>query len=69
MNAAEIEQLLQGIPVQTPVAVLVRSVQEAVAAGDLPPLDVEAGNVFTQENAFCRKMSFNTVPTLVSWKI
>ena len=48
MNAAEIKQLLQDIPLQQPVVVPVRSVQEAVAAGDLPPLDVEAGNVFSQ---------------------
>ena len=41
-NAAEIEQLLQDIPVPPPVAVPVISVQEAGAAGDLPPLDMEA---------------------------
>ena len=28
-----------------PVAVPVKTVQETVAAGDMPPLDVEAGNV------------------------
>jgi hypothetical protein len=48
MNAADIQQLLQDIPVQPPVAVPVKTVQEAVGAGDLPPLDVEAGNVFSQ---------------------
>ena len=50
MNAADIEQLLQEIPVQAPVAVPVRTVQpeEAKTAGNLPPLDVEAGNVFLQ---------------------
>ncbi len=33
---------------QPPVAVPVRTVQEAIAAGDLPPLDVDAANVFSQ---------------------
>jgi site-specific recombinase XerC len=42
MNADDIEQLLQEIPVHQPAAVPVRTVQEAVAAGDLPPLDVDA---------------------------
>ena len=41
MSAPDIEQLLQDIPVQPPVVVPVRTVQEAIAAGDLPPL-VEA---------------------------
>ena len=48
MSAADIEQLLQDIPVQPPVVVPVRTVQEAIAAGDLPPLDVDAANVFSQ---------------------
>ena len=48
MHAADIEQLLQSIPVQPPVVVPVRTVQEAVAAGDLPPLDVDAANVFSE---------------------
>ena len=47
-NADDIEQLLQDIPVQPPVVVPVRTVQEAVAAGDLPPLDVDAADVFSQ---------------------
>ncbi len=49
MNAADIqvEQLLQDIPEQPPVVVPARTVQEAVYAGDLPPLDVDAANVFT----------------------
>ncbi len=49
MNAADMEQLLQDIPVQplAPVAVPVRTMQEAMAAGDLPPLDVDASNVFS----------------------
>jgi hypothetical protein len=47
MNAADIQQLLQDTPVQPPVAVPFGTVQEAVAAGDLPPLDVEAGHVFS----------------------
>jgi hypothetical protein len=45
MSADDVEQLLQDIAVQPPVVVPVRTVQEAVAAGDLPPLDV---NVFSQ---------------------
>jgi len=48
MHAADIEQLLQDIPVQPPVVVPVRTVMEAVAAGDLPPLDVDAANVFSE---------------------
>ncbi len=47
-NADDIEQLLQDIPVQPPVVVPVRTVQEAVAAGDLSPLDVDAADVFSQ---------------------
>ena len=47
MSAADIEQQLQDIPVQPPVVVPVRTVQEAIAAGDLPPLDVDAANVFS----------------------
>ena len=48
MSAADIEQLLQDIPVQPPVIVPVRTGQEAIAAGDLPPLDVDAADVFSQ---------------------
>jgi len=48
MNADDIEQLLQEIPVHPPTVVPVRTVQEAVAAGDLPPLDVDAANVFSR---------------------
>ncbi len=48
MNAADIEQLLQDIPVQPPVVVPVRTVQEAVEAGDIPPLDVDAAEVFSK---------------------
>jgi hypothetical protein len=48
MNTADVEQLLQDNPEQPPVAVSARTVQEAVDAGDLPPLDVDAANVFTQ---------------------
>ena len=48
MNTADIEQLLKDIPVQPPVVIPARTVQEAVAAGDLPPLNVDAANVFTQ---------------------
>ena len=48
MSANNIEQLLQDIPVQPPVVVPVRTVQEAIAAGDIPPLDVDAADVFSQ---------------------
>ena len=48
MNADDIEQLLQDIPVQPPVVVPIRTVQEAIAAGDLPALDVDAAEVFSQ---------------------
>ena len=44
-TASDFEQLMQDIPVQPPVVVPVRTVQEAVAAGDLPPLDVDAANI------------------------
>ena len=47
MNADDIEQLLQEIPVHPPAVVPVRTVQEAVAAGDLRPLGVDAANVFS----------------------
>ena len=43
MSAADIEQLLQDIPVQPLVVVPVRTVQEAIAAGDLPPLESGCG--------------------------
>jgi hypothetical protein len=45
ISAADIEQLLQDIPVQPPVVVPARTVQEAIAAGDLPPLDVDAARL------------------------
>ncbi len=45
--AADIEQLVQDIPVQLAVVVPVRTVQEAVSAGYLPPLDADAANVFS----------------------
>jgi hypothetical protein len=48
IDAADIEQLVQDIPVQQPVVVPVRTVQEAVAAGDLPPLDADAANIFSR---------------------
>jgi hypothetical protein len=61
MNAADIQLLLQDIPVQPPVAVPVKTVQETVAAGDMPPLDVEAGNVILAPfpNNLNRVESFN----------
>ena len=48
MSADDIDKLLQDIPVQPPVVVPVRTVQEAIAAGELPALDVDAANVFSQ---------------------
>ena len=48
MSADDIEKLLQDIPVQPPVVVPIRTVQEAIAAGDLPALDVDAAEVFSQ---------------------
>ncbi len=48
IDAADIEQLVQDIPVQQQVVVPVRTVQEAVAAGDLPPLDADAAIVFSR---------------------
>jgi hypothetical protein len=48
IDAADIEELVQDIPVQPPVVVPVRTVQEAVAAGDLSPLDTDAANVFSR---------------------
>jgi hypothetical protein len=47
VDAADIEQLVLDIPVQPPVVVPVRTVQEAVVAGDLPPLDADAANIFS----------------------
>jgi hypothetical protein len=48
VDADEIEQLVRNIPVQPPVVVPSRTLQEAVAAGDLPPLDADAANVFSR---------------------
>ena len=48
IDAADIQQLVRDIPVQPSVVVPVRTVQDAVAAGDLPPLDAEAANVFSR---------------------
>ncbi len=48
INAADNELLLQDIPVQPPVVIPARTMQEAVQAKDLPPLDVDAPNVFSQ---------------------
>ncbi len=69
IDAADIEQLVQDIPVQSPVVVPVRTVQEAVAAEDLPPLDADSANLamfFHGANAFCRTASVDTIPTLLS---
>jgi polyhydroxyalkanoate synthesis regulator phasin len=48
IDAADIELLLQGIPVQPPVVIPARSMQEAIQAEDIPPLDVDAANVFSK---------------------
>ena len=48
INTADIELLLQGIPVQPPVVIPARSMQEAIQAEDMPPLDVDAANVFSK---------------------
>jgi hypothetical protein len=48
INAADIELLLQGIPVQPPVVIPARSMQDAIQAEDMPPLDVDAANVFSK---------------------
>ena len=48
IDAADIELLLQGIPVQPPVVIPARSMQEAIQAEDMPPLDVDAANVFSK---------------------
>ncbi len=57
------EHLLQDIPVQPPVAVPARTMQEAIAAKDLPPLDVDASEVIDmwekgdglQDNTFVKR--------------
>ncbi len=48
IDTDDIEQLVQDIPVQLPLVVPVRTVQEAVAAGDLPPLDADASGSKTE---------------------
>jgi hypothetical protein len=48
IDATDIELLLQDIPVQPPVVIPAKTMQEAVQANDLPPLDVDAANVFSQ---------------------
>jgi hypothetical protein len=54
MSADDIEKLLQDIPVQPPVVVPIRTVQEAIAAGELPALDVDAAEVFSQSERSVR---------------
>ncbi len=48
IDTADIELLLQDIPVQQPVVIPARTMKEAVQAKDLPPLDVDAANIFSQ---------------------
>jgi hypothetical protein len=64
MNADDIEQLLQEIPVHPPAVVPVRTVQEDKAAGDLRPLDVDAANIFSRSERILqdhvRKHDVNT---------
>jgi hypothetical protein len=43
IDAADIEQLVLDIAERPPLLIPVRTVQEAVAAGDLPPLDADGG--------------------------
>ncbi len=47
MNADDIEKLLKEISLHPPAVVPVRTVQEAVEAGELTPLDEDAANVFS----------------------
>ena len=54
-SAADIDQLLQDIPNQPPVVVPARTVREAVEAGDLPPVDRDAANVFTESERILQK--------------
>ncbi len=47
------------------MVVPVRTVQEAVAAGDLPPLDVDAENIFSQSQPILQEhVCENDVNTL-----
>ncbi len=51
---------------QPPVVVPVRTVQEAVAAGDLPQLDADAANVFSQIERILQDHVRQPIPTLLS---
>ena len=62
ISAGDIEQLMQDIPVQPPVEIPVRTVQEAVAAGDLPPLDVDAANVFSHSEHILQEAGASDTP-------
>jgi hypothetical protein len=55
MIAVDIEQRLQEIPVHQTAVVPVRTVQEALAVGDLPPLDVDAANVFSRSKRLLKE--------------
>ncbi len=48
IDAADIQLLLLGIPVQPPVVIPASSMQEAIQAEDMPPLEVDAANVFSK---------------------
>jgi hypothetical protein len=50
IDATDIALLLQEIPVHPPVVIPARTMQEAVQANYLPPLDVDAANVFFQSD-------------------
>ncbi len=53
IDAADIAPLLQDIPVHPPVVIPARTMQEAVQANYLPPLDrldVDAANAFSQSD-------------------
>ena len=47
MNATDIAQLLEDIHDQPPVVNPARTVQEAIEADDLTPLDTDAANIFS----------------------
>ncbi len=66
IDAADIELLLQGIPVQPPVVIPARYMQEAIQAEDIPPLGVPPWMLPTSSpraNALFRSTSVNTIST------
>jgi hypothetical protein len=55
IDTTDIELLLQDIPVQPPVVIPERTMLEGVQAEDLPPLDVDAANVFSQSECILQE--------------